>query len=265
MTGRAEARKKIKQDDIPLPLYYRVAERLREQILWGEWPPHHKLPTEAGLAEEYGVSRPTIRKAKDLLIREGLVRSIQGSGCYVNDPEHWTSAPPTVDDLDDVFRIGQGMAFKIHEFGLQVNNDAIKAKLNNDQDLYVFLITGVRYQHGEPISHVTYYLPRRLGAQISLESLDEGPFIPQFERLTGVRAVEGVKTISLGQVGERISRHLGLRPEAMVLVEETVYVDSTGKPIEYLITRYRDRLPYSIRVRRNSGAAGSKGDDPWTG
>ena len=60
-------------------LYQRTAALLRTEINHGS----HEggtLPTEAQLCERFGVSRSTIRKALQLLRREGLVISRQGSG-----------------------------------------------------------------------------------------------------------------------------------------------------------------------------------------
>jgi len=69
----------------PLPLYYQVASSMRNIILEGTWPQGSRLPTEKELSRKYGVSRPTIRNAKDILADEGLIRSIKGSGCYINN------------------------------------------------------------------------------------------------------------------------------------------------------------------------------------
>jgi DNA-binding FadR family transcriptional regulator len=57
-------------------------------ILLGEYPPQSTLPTETRLARDYGVSRTVVRSALELLKREGIVRSRQGSGTVVaaHDP-----------------------------------------------------------------------------------------------------------------------------------------------------------------------------------
>ncbi len=64
----------------------RTAERLRQDLLGGRWAPGETLPPERRLAEELGVSRPTLRGAHATLDAEGLVRSRQGSGVIVLDP-----------------------------------------------------------------------------------------------------------------------------------------------------------------------------------
>ena len=40
-----------------------------------------------------------------------------------------------------------------------------------------------------------------------------------------------------------------------MLLVEAVYFDSAHRPIEYIMSRYRNELPYAIRIRRNSGSS----------
>ena len=63
-----------------------TADRLRNDLLEGRWAPGETLPPERRLAEELGVSRPTLRGALATLDAEGLVRSRQGSGVVALDP-----------------------------------------------------------------------------------------------------------------------------------------------------------------------------------
>jgi len=234
----------------PMPLYYQIANLIRNSIMEGTWPPDSQLPTENGFAQKYGVSRPTIRNAKDLLAKEGFVRSIKGSGCYVNHQKAWKSQPPTVDNLNDIFHYGSKMSFKIHECGIISSTEEINHKLNTPQDRFVFQIKGVRWYQGRPISCAVYHIPYRFGSRIPLESLDENPFIPQLEKMAGIKVVEGVQNISLGRADNEVANHLGLQEGDAVITVKSVYFDEDQQPVEYLITNYREELPYSIRVKR---------------
>ena len=57
-----------------------VADTLRERILTGEFPPDSLLPPTEALLDEYGVSRPTVREALNVLEGDGLVRLRRGPG-----------------------------------------------------------------------------------------------------------------------------------------------------------------------------------------
>ena len=59
-------------------------QSLRERIESNVFPVGAKLPTEKELSAEFNISRQTVRQAFDLLRQDGLIRSVQGSGSYVN-------------------------------------------------------------------------------------------------------------------------------------------------------------------------------------
>ncbi|SAL79837.1 FadR/GntR family transcriptional regulator [Caballeronia telluris] len=60
-----------------------VAQQLQKQIEKGSFVKSGKLPTEAVLAQEFGVSRTVIREAISRLKNEGMVEPRQGSGVFV--------------------------------------------------------------------------------------------------------------------------------------------------------------------------------------
>lgn len=62
-----------------------VAGSLRREISEARYKAGEKLPTERELSESYGVSRAIIREALGLLKQDGLVRSRQGSGAFVEE------------------------------------------------------------------------------------------------------------------------------------------------------------------------------------
>lgn len=63
--------------------YEVVARRLERRIRGGEFRWHMPLPSEPALAEWYGVSRSTIRRASEVLIRKGMLERRRGKGTYV--------------------------------------------------------------------------------------------------------------------------------------------------------------------------------------
>src|SRR3569833_1532519 len=75
-------------------LHQTVYQRLRYQILSGDWPIGSKLPPERQLAAEWGVSRNTIVHAYADLEAEGLLFSRVGSGRYVPPLPPVTAMPP---------------------------------------------------------------------------------------------------------------------------------------------------------------------------
>jgi DNA-binding FadR family transcriptional regulator len=60
--------------------YEQVAEQLRTRVVAGTLPPGSRLPNEAVLAREFGVSRPTVREALRSLAAQDLIRTAKGAG-----------------------------------------------------------------------------------------------------------------------------------------------------------------------------------------
>jgi len=67
-------------------LYHSIADKITKLINDGAYPPGSRLPGERELAEQFGVSRVTIREAEIALQALGQIIIKTGSGAYVLDP-----------------------------------------------------------------------------------------------------------------------------------------------------------------------------------
>ncbi len=78
--------------------YRQLADLLRAAILRGDYPPGSTFPSEPELAEQHGVSRPTINRALLVLRSEGLIRVERGRGTIVRSvptiPRYATTRSP---------------------------------------------------------------------------------------------------------------------------------------------------------------------------
>jgi DNA-binding FadR family transcriptional regulator len=83
----------------PRRLYRQIADQLRQLICNGEFVVGDRLPTERELADQLGISRPTVREALIALEVEGRIRIRVGSGIYVTEPPR--AAPAPVNEADE--------------------------------------------------------------------------------------------------------------------------------------------------------------------
>lgn len=90
--ARAGASKGLFETDRPGGLHQRVHRSLSHAIASGKFEKGARLPSEAELAATFGVSRPVVRQALDILRRDGLIESQRGSGNYVRGGEEAPSA-----------------------------------------------------------------------------------------------------------------------------------------------------------------------------
>jgi GntR family transcriptional regulator len=66
------------------PLYEQIRQLIVSALASGEWKPGDALPSEAALAQRFGASPGTVRRALDELTAEHLVERRQGSGTFVS-------------------------------------------------------------------------------------------------------------------------------------------------------------------------------------
>jgi GntR family transcriptional regulator, transcriptional repressor for pyruvate dehydrogenase complex len=95
----------------PKKVSSQIADQIRESILAGDFAPGDKLPPERELAEMFGVSRPSVREALNILASSGLVMSYQGGGTVVQslvDPNQGNA-------LSELIRSQQERALEVIE------------------------------------------------------------------------------------------------------------------------------------------------------
>lgn len=103
-----------------------VLQRLREEIEAGTFPVGDRLPSEARLADRYGVSRPVVREALRCLATLGFTDTRTGSGTFV---------------VSDVFkaglRLGRYRAEDLHEARshIEVPAAGLAAERRSEDDL----------------------------------------------------------------------------------------------------------------------------------
>ena len=75
------------QQDNSIPLYMQLKNIIKGKIDSGEIGINDKIPSEAELAEQYEVSRITVRSALSELVTDGYLVKKQGKGTYASKPK----------------------------------------------------------------------------------------------------------------------------------------------------------------------------------
>lgn len=120
-----------------------------------------KLPSESELMDMYLVSRNTVRNAVDVLYNQGLIKRIQGSGYFVNQPLH------NEDHLMNLAnKVGMNaladetpVTSKVLSFASQTAGRDVAKLLRCQPDEPVYYIKRLRYSKKELLSlEEAYYL-----------------------------------------------------------------------------------------------------------
>jgi GntR family transcriptional repressor for pyruvate dehydrogenase complex len=95
----------------PKKVSSQIADQIRSSILAGEFAPGDKLPPERELSEMFGVSRPSVREALNVLAAAGMVMSYQGGGTVVMSLVETSAGNP----LTGLIRVEQERALDVIE------------------------------------------------------------------------------------------------------------------------------------------------------
>ncbi|MEV5916280.1 GntR family transcriptional regulator [Streptomyces pseudogriseolus] len=244
------------------PAYLRVAGDLRKKIVDGQLPPHTRLPSQARIREEYGVSDTVALEARKVLMAEGLVEGRSGSGTYVRErpvprrvarsgfrPEH--GATPFRQEQADI-----GVRGTWESSSEQADAGAsIAQRLGIDPGDRVMRTKYLFREAGEPMMLSTSWEPLALTGRTPVMLPEEGP-------LGGMGVVERMRAIDVivDNVTEEVGARPGLAEELMllggvpghvVLVIQRTYFAS-GRPVEtadVVIPADRYRAAYHLPVR----------------
>ncbi|WP_454017818.1 GntR family transcriptional regulator [Azospirillum sp. Marseille-Q6669] len=239
----------------------RIYLLLRDRIVAGDLPPGRRLPGEPALAAEHAVSRVTVRRALDLLEKEGLVQRKAGSGTFVHDSR---SVRPIVADLSNVLShlidMGRSTDVKLLSFGYVAPPEAIAESLGLKPGERVQRSVRVRLIDGEPFSYLTTHVPEWLGLTYSEAELAARPLLELIER-SGVKTERATQAINATLAGPEPAAALDLEIGSPLLTLTRIVHDPAGRGVEHLHALYRpDRYSFHMDLVR----IGDDGERRWS-
>ncbi|WP_214103295.1 GntR family transcriptional regulator [Acrocarpospora catenulata] len=227
----------------PVPLYHQLAEQLGTAISSGELEPGDAFENEIALAERLSLSRPTVRRAIQELVNQGLLLRRRGLGTTVANRKVHRRAELT-SLYDDLERAGGRPATRVlrHE---RVRDERVAAALDLAPDVELLAIVRLRLSDDRPLAILRNWLPPPYAGipQSVLET--KGLYAVLRDR--GARPVVAHQTIGARPPTTEERRHLLLKPAEPVLTMTRTAFDAMGNAIEYGDHSYRAQ-DYSIDV-----------------
>lgn len=239
----------VKQLDIsidrgsPVPLYHQLAEQLIEAIADGQLQPGDPFEKEIALTERLSLSRPTVRRAIQELVDDGLLVRRRGLGTTVANRKVHRKAELT-SLYDDLKRVGEKPRTEVLSFGLE-QNEVASAALDLPPDTELLALVRLRYSGDLPLAVMHNWLPPAY-SDITRDQLDRDGLYALL-RQRGVRPVVAHQSITARPPTSAERRYLSLKPSEPVLTMTRSAFDATGNPVEYGDHSYRAQ-DYSIEV-----------------
>jgi DNA-binding GntR family transcriptional regulator len=192
----------------PMPLYFQLAQAMENAIAGGDLPAGSRLDNEILLAQRYGLSRPTVRRAVQELVDKGLLVRKRGVGTQVIQP-HVRRSMELTSLYEDLTRAGGVPTTTVLSLRRSPATAEIAAELSVKEGDEVVVVRRLRRSRGEPLALMTNHLPGRF--RPTEEDLAERGLY-QYMRLQGVHL-----RVAHQRIGARIAR----AEEARLLEEPT--------------------------------------------
>lgn len=199
MTNQNAKRRTTLSDSVYHSLFSRISN--------GEYQVNQKLPPEAVLSQEFGVSRPVLRAALERLREDGLIHSRQGAGSYVRAPVTTQVGFSPVETLADIQRC--------YEFRLTIETQAAALAADRRDEVALDGIAGAldlmraatgSHQHRED-ADFAFHLAI---AQASNNQYFEATFRALREHINVGMRLHGMSLMAGGGLEEALAEHSGL-------------------------------------------------------
>ena len=238
----------------PIPLYYQIAERIKEQVALGDLAAGDQLPPERELCDQFGVSRMTVRQAVTYLAKQGVLDVRPGVGTFIAQPKLTYDALHLLGFSEEMARSGAVAESLVLEQSLVVPAARVASKLRLDPNETVVQIVRLRRVNQEPMLLETSMIRAAIVPDLEQVDLAQNSLYELLERRYGLRLQRSHQTVEVVIANEYEQQLFGLRSgAAMILLEGATY-DADEQPIEYFKAIYRgDRCKFELESRRSPG------------
>ena len=216
------------------PRYKALAETLARRIDAGEFAAGEALPAERQLAEDFGVSRVTVRSAIEQLAGDGLVEQRRGSGTYVT---RRVSQPLSVltSFSEDVAARGMVAEQRLVSSGKGVASPEEVIGLGLAPGAPVTRIVRLRSADGQPLAIEASTIVQEA---LPEPELTEGSLYAAMAR-RGLRPVRAVQRLTAIPIDARAAALLDVEPGAPGLLITRVGFAAGDRAVEFTRSTFR--------------------------
>lgn len=236
------------QIDTGKPLYLQVETTLKEMIEGVVYSPGDQIPSERELSEQLGVSRMTVRRAIENLIRRGLLERRSTNGTYVRRPEVLRRVGKDFTlGLTQLMQMeGVTPGSRLISFTITMAPRKIAEKLSLRLGAPVIVMRRVRTANDVPFCVETSYLPAEELPGLTAEDFTQNASLYQILRERyDVEMIKNDETLKLSFATQEEAELLGLKPNAPVLLLRCVVSDQQDRRMEYLVSaNHPDRVVF---------------------
>jgi len=237
-----------------IPKYYQLANILRQKIEDGAWQQYESIPSERLLEEQYNLSRPTIRQAIELLVRQGYLYRVHGKGTFVSPPKLQKGILELTSFSEDMRNRGLKPGQVFLDFGMVDPPAKVMRQLELSENQQVLRIKRIRTGNGEPIGIQDSYLALESGQEITQDEVEiRGSIYGILQEKFGVYPAEADETLEVTLASTEEAQLLKIPEGSPLLLNERTLWSQNRKAVEFVKILYRgDRYKYTVRLTRKA-------------
>ena len=240
--------------DVAETLYDRIKDDLLAKIKDGTYPEGTTIPTEIELAQAYGVSRPTVRQALQILASEGFLEKRRKRGTVVTHPKvSQRGFTMELASFEDAMRLaGRMPSTKVLTFRRERAGEAVQEALELSPGDEVYKLVRLRYADGEPNVFVESYIPYALYPGLDQYDFDTKSLYAAMSEC-GKQVMRARRHLEAIKAGGATAALLDVEPGDPLIVFHSVARDADGTAVEYSVATYRgDSNSFDLEVSRSS-------------
>jgi GntR family transcriptional regulator len=231
----------------PVPLHHQVYLDLRGALDAGEWRPGDRLPTERDLAQRYGCSLITVRRALSELASEQRIERTRGRGTYVLRPRIERDLAGTRSFSEEMQDRGMDPATRVVAARPEFAGESVAAALGIEPGSPTIYLERLRMADGEPLLLEEVHLPAERFPGLLASDLEHNSLydlLTERYRTPVVRAREALEPVHM-PAREAALLHVPTR--SLALLVEGIAFSADGTPVEFGRTYVRgDRTRYYV-------------------
>ncbi|MCA0172484.1 trehalose operon repressor [Bacillus sp. RAR_GA_16] len=231
--------------------YQQIYNELSERILEGTYQPNSKLPSEHELAEAYGTSRETIRKALNLLSQNGMIQKIKARGSVVLDLDRYEFPVSGLVSFKEISqKMNRTSRTIVHHLQKKLPDQWIREQLELEEGKEVWHVIRAREIDGEKIILDRDFFTAKWVPELT-KTICENSIYDYLENDLGLSISYAKKDIIVEEANEEDHRYLDLHEyKHVVVVRNYVYLNDTTL-FEYTESRHRlDKFRFVDFARR---------------
>lgn len=221
------------------PLYRALADSILEQIRRGDLAPGERLPSEADLGELYGVGRNTVRHALSELADQGVLKTVQGVGTFVEGNRVSKTAEYLLGFTQEMQMQGREVRSRVLDARLLPADSFLSRRLQVQLGEDVVYLARVRYMDGQPTAIERAHLPHALCRGILRHDFSEASLYQTLTEEYGMRPDHAEQEIEAKLASGQVAELLDLEQPAVVFVFHRATYLADGRVIEYVDSEVR--------------------------